>query len=101
MPKLSWSDLIADGQGRVDITRLYQLVGLLLALLAGLVIVCGMAGIIQPNENLRWGAGMLVAPIMVGLARDGMMSLVSRHKARAIIAGTAAGRRAVDRGGQP
>lgn len=97
MAQIEWSSLIADDKGRIDYGRMARLLSLLLALAGGTTVTLAMAGLIHVSDFLAMGAGMLVAPLTVGKAVDGFRGAATQRETRAIIAGEAPGRRAVDR----
>jgi hypothetical protein len=96
MARIDWSSLIADPAGQIDYVRVRQLVSVLLAVVAGVILALAMANIVAANEVLAMGAGMLVVPLTIGKAVDGLRGAADRRETRAIIAGQVPGRRAVD-----
>jgi|GEM_PF-6974607 len=103
MPKIEWSSLIADPDGRIDYDRLFSFFSVFGFAFGILVVALAMAGIIPKNEYLTWGAGILVAPMTAKGVFHGARGVVSaargvaqRRATTAVIRGEAAGRRASD-----
>lgn len=82
MPTIQWSSLVCDDAGRFDYSRVRSLASVLLAVLAGLVVVAAAVielGLRQevPHTALLIAIGALVAPLTGGKIGDALASRFS------------------------